>query len=212
MRKQSVLLLSLAAFVSILLVATAMSYELVIKPRNELDEFLRNTNAVEIGTTTPEHWREQLQKERVTKYAVICREGSCGISMRRENGFLARLRLAPKTVASAGVDFRNGVASEIYILMVVMRRNDEGQMIEDKGVVVRESTDRPTSCNQNYDVRVHQRYGNGDRYWATVAMDRCVNMQDRARAIAINTHCLTRIGGCKSVEGMLPKVLGGQSN
>ena len=85
-------------------------------------------------------------------------------------------------------------------------------MIEDKGLVVRQSTDRPTSCRNDYDVRVHQRYGNGDRYWATVVMDRCVDMQNRAKAIDINTHCLTRIAGCNSVEMMLPHVLGNRSD
>jgi hypothetical protein len=212
MRKRIPFLILFVVCASFLAIAISAYYAFIIKPRRELDRFLTNINTVEIGKTGLENWRQQLQRSKISNFQVICREGSCGIGSRLENSFLTRLKLAPKTVVSAGVDFRNGVASEIYILMVVMRRNDEGQMYEDKGVVVRQSTDRPTSCHQHYDVLVHQRYGIGDRYWATVAMDRCVGSEDRAKAIDINTHCLTRLGGCNTVETMLPKILGDHSN
>jgi hypothetical protein len=96
------------------------------------------------------------------------------------------------------------MASGIYVALVAARRNEQGEWRDDKGAVVRLSTDQPGACHSHYHFLV--RNGVGDRNWATVGMDACIAPEDRAKALAINGLCLTRIGGCKDVEAMIPQV------
>jgi hypothetical protein len=188
-------------------VAAAAIY-LASKPlQNGLDVFLKQVAAVEIGKTTLQDWRTQLEQAHISNWNVTCDQQKCWIGWHGENSLLKRLHLAPRTVVDAGVGFKDGTASEIYIILVTLSRGRQGNWDENKGVVVRERPDRAT-CREQYDVDVKKRYGTGDRYWATVTMDTCVSPENRAKAIAISTSCLTRIGGCRAVESMIPKVFG----
>jgi hypothetical protein len=82
----------------------------------------------------------------------------------------------------------------------------DGKWHDDKNVVVRQTTDVQSGCDSHYHFEVRKRGGNDEPYWATVAMDSCVSFQERAKTLAINSSCLTRIGGCKTVESMIPQV------
>ena len=109
----------------------------------------------------------------------------------------------------ASVGFEDGVASRIEVFLTVGKADGKGDWREDTGVVVRQSTTKiRRPCNQHDRLNVQKRYGVDDRHWATIGMDSCVLPDERARAIAINSGCLTRIGGCKTVEEMLPHVFG----
>ena len=79
-----------------------------------------------------------------------------------------------------------------------------GAMYPGTGATVHQATDT-RSCNQHYSTYARQ---NGQHYWAVVTMDSCVLPEDRAKALAINSGCLAKIGGCKSPEGILPQVFG----
>ena len=189
-------------------VALAIMYLLINSPRRSLDRFLREVATVEVGKTKLEDWRKQVERAQLSSVTFRCDQRACEIGWRGENRLLQRLRLAPRSVVDAGVGFKDGIASEIYIILVMAKLDDKGEWHDDRGVVVRQSTDVPSACDQHYHLEVKQRYGVGDAYWATVAMDSCVSPQDRAQAIAINSSCLTRVGGCKTVEAMIPQVLG----
>ena len=200
--------LVIASLSAVLVGALVITYVNAMRPRRNLDRFLKEIATVEIGKTRLEDWRRQVERARISGLSISCVQRTCGIGLRAENTLLQKLRLAPRSLATAGVDFNDGVASQIYIALTIERRNNNGEWYDDKGVVVRQSTDVPSACHEHYDLSVKQRYGVGDRYWATVAMDSCVSAKDRAKAFAINGTCLTRIGGCKTVEAMLPKVFG----
>ena len=163
---------------------------------------------VEIGKTSLEDWRRQVERRHLSNVSFKCDQRAYGIGWRGENKLLQRLRLAPNTVVDASVGFKDGIANEIYIAMSTLKRTDQGDWLDDKGVVVRQTSDAPLACDHHYKVDVKQRYGVGDRNWATIAMDSCVSPEDRAKAIAINTGCLTKLGGCKTVEEMIPRVFG----
>jgi hypothetical protein len=198
-------LITFAAVVAVALVAVCL---VVAWPRRNLDRFLTQITTVKIGVTKLEDWRGQVEGAHLLNVNVKCDQRTCGIGWTGENKLLQRLRLAPRTVVTAGVGFKDGVADEIYILLSILKRNDQGDWLDDKGVVVRQSSDAPLPCDHRYKLEVKQRYGVGDRNWATVAMDSCVSPEDRAKAIAINTGCLTKLGGCKTVEEMAPQVFG----
>jgi len=113
--------------------------------------------------------------------------------------------VSPPTILDASVGFKNGVAEEIYIAFVVEDRNSQGEWYEARVVAVRLSSEQPEACHPDYILRVHEPNQVGGRNWATVNMDSCVSPKARANALAINTSCLTRIGGCKELEVMIPK-------
>jgi hypothetical protein len=207
MRKTPLLILgsvSLAVVLTIVFV-----YLAVMSPRRNLERFLRQVATVEIGKTTLEDWRGQVARAQISNLVLNCQQLDCGFGMRTENKLLYKLRLAPRSGVDASVGFKNGIASEIYIIFVIARKNDKGEWYDDKGIVVQQSTDQPGACHPHYGLLVKNRNVVGDRYWARVSMDSCVAPEDRVKALAINTVCLTKLGGCKTVEAILPQVLAG---
>jgi hypothetical protein len=205
MRKMRLFLIWLGCAVAAL-VATILAYGAVTAPRRDLDRFLREVATVEIGKTKLEDWRQQLAQTQLSSLMFTCEQETCGVGLRRENKLLQKLRVAPRTIVDGSVGFKNGVASEIYVALVVGRRDERGEWRDDRGAVVRLSTDQPGACHSKYQLLLKNRYGVGDRYWATMAMDSCVSPENRAKALAINGVCLTRIGGCKEVEAIIPQV------
>jgi hypothetical protein len=189
-----------------LALAVLLVYLAIISPRRHLDLFLKDVATVEIGKTTLEDWRGQVSRSQISNLAFSCEKQDCTSGLRTENNLLYKLRLAPRSVVDASLGFKNGIASGIYIALVIAGKNDKGEWYDDKGIVVHLSTDQPQICQPHYKLSVKQRYGVGDRYWATVAMDPCVLPEERANALAINSSCLTRLGGCKTVEAILPQV------
>jgi len=182
-----------------------LAFVTVTAPRRDLDRFMREVGTVEFGKTKLEDWRRKVAEAQLAGLNFACDRQNCGVGLQRENKLLHKFRVAPPTIVDASVGFKNGVADEIYIALVVGGRNDQGEWYDDKGVVVRLSSDQPKACHPDYVLRVKNRNQVGDRYWATVSMDSCVSREARAKAVAINTACLTRIGGCKEVEEMIPK-------
>jgi len=197
----------ITAACSIAIVSMAAVYSAVTSPRRSLDRFLAQVATVEVGKTRLDEWRRRVERDKYSIFTTGCDQQTCGIGWRGENGLLQRLHLAPRTVVDASVGFEDGIATGTYIILTIGKRDEHGEWRDDKGVVVQQSrTKIPSECLQDYRVDVLKRYGIGDRFWATVGMESCVAPAARARAIAINTSCLTKIGSCKTVEEMLPRV------
>jgi hypothetical protein len=182
--------------VGIILIGAAILYVVVTSPQRDLNRFLNQIVKVEVGKTKLDDWRKEVERTRSSNLIVRCDQRTCSIGWRGENRLLKALRLAPQTVVDASVGFDDGVASGIHIVMEVAEHHEIVDWHRDKAVVVRLSNDSPAACHQHYNVQVAQRYGVGERNWATVAMDRCVSREDFATAVGINAGCLTRIGGC----------------
>ncbi len=207
MRKLPLLILgsaSLAVVLTILFV-----YLAIMSPRRDFERFLKQVATVEIGKTMLEDWRGQVVRAQISNLVFTCQQQDCGVGMRAENKLLYKLRLAPRSGVDASVRFKNGIASEIYIIFVIAGKNDKGEWYDDRGIVVQQSIDQPGACHPHYGLLVKNRNGVGDRYWARVSMDSCVTPEERAKALAINSVCLTMLGGCKTVEAIIPQVFAG---
>jgi hypothetical protein len=200
--RQHLLVWTVLITVAVILTIAAVGV-VVTSPRRELQQFLRLVATVEIGKTRMSDWRTQIEQARFANVTIKCDQRTCGIGLRVENGLLSRLHLAPRTVVDASVGFDDGIASEIYIALGTVKHDENGEWRDDKGVVVRQSTDVSSACHQHDTLHVRKRY---DRNWVTVGMDPCASPDERAKALAMNSSCLTRIGGCKTVESMIPQV------
>jgi hypothetical protein len=141
-------------------------------------------------------------------FSKRCDQRTCGIGWRGGNSILKALRLAPQTIVDASVGFDDGIASEIYIVMEVAEHNEIKDWHRDRIVVVRLSDENPSACHDHYKAELTRRSGAGEDNRATVAMDRCVSRDEFTSAVAINAGCLTRVGGCKTIPAMLPRVFG----
>jgi hypothetical protein len=192
MRRRNLIALGIGSVATL-----AIMYILITSPRRNFDRFLKEVATVEIGKTKLEDWRSQVNRAHISNVSFRCDQGVCGIGCRGENRVLWRLRLARRTIASGGVEFKDGVASEIYVMLAV-QSPEQNVRFADPLVVVRQSTDAP--CDPHYRVAREHYMQVG------VGMSPCVSAQDRARALAINTSCLTRIAGCRTVESILPQV------
>ncbi|MGB9106643.1 MAG: hypothetical protein WCC59_17960 [Terriglobales bacterium] len=183
----------------------AVMYLVITSPRSSLRHFLREIGTVQIGKTTLEDWRKQVAPAHLSNVTFTCIQRACSVSWDGNNRLLHRLRLAPLSSVKASIEFQDGIASDIYIWTEIDDARDaRGVMYLGTGATVHQ-TGNPQACNKHYfpDLKLH-----GNREWGTVTMDSCVSSEDRAKALAINTSCLTTIGGCKTAKAILPKVFG----
>jgi hypothetical protein len=98
------------------------------------------------------------------------------------------------------VDFKDGIASEIYIRAEI--RNQDGELHPDSAATVHQAI-IAGSCKPHYSSRIGaHRVPDA----VIVTMDSCVSSTDRAKAFAVSGACLTRIGGCRKAEEILPEV------
>lgn len=200
--KRTIVISLLVVFAS----AWVVIYIIIGSPRRKFDRFLTQVTSIQIGATKMDNWNRQLVGVNLSNVNSTCNQGTCAIWLQEQNTVLYSLHLAPLTVARATVTFTDGLASEIYIALVTEGRNELGEQYDDKGVVVRQTTDIPSNCHQHYELLTKQGYRAGDDSLATIAMDACVLPEDRAKAFALNTGCLTRISGCKTTEAIHPQM------
>ncbi len=191
-----------ACITAFLIVGLAVGYVGLTAPQRRIGRFLEETAKVEIGMTRLNDWREQLQAAHVKDSSVSCDENACRVSEEAQVRMLHRLRLAPLSGISASVTFKDGVASEVDAYLEVEDRDVAGAMEPGTGATIHEST-QSRSCPQHYCSYVKERWGHP---WGVVEMDSGASGEDRAKAFAINTGCLTRIGGCRKLEVILPHV------
>jgi len=186
-------------------VAVAIIHLVVTLPRRSLDHFLEEVATVEIGKTKFDDWHIQVQRAHLSNWNEICDQSKCRIVWRGENKLLRRLWLSPRTGVEVDVEFKDGIASGIDVWIEIDDASDvAGIMYPGTGVTVHEAK-ADQLCNSHYSSYVKLR---GQQSWGVVTMDSCVFPEDRAKALAINTTCLTRIGGCKKVDEILPQVFG----
>ena len=195
-----------AGAIAVVIILTVYGYATITSPRRELDHFLKQAASVEMGRTKLDDFRGQMRAAGFSDSTFTCRGRECGYGLRVENAPLSRLRLAPITVIDCSVVFTDGIASDVYVALGVQGKI-QGKSADDLGVVVHESNERAEACQSGYKLSVGRRYAApGDRSWATISMDCCVSADNRAKALGINAGCLTRIGGCKTIESILPGV------
>jgi hypothetical protein len=198
----------LIALISLLsLAALETIYVALIAPRRTLSRLMAELTTVELDKTKLDDLRRLLQRTSHSHARVTCLQDSCGFMMLNDS--LHKLRLEPLTAISGEVLFKDGIASEIYVRVEIDDAPDaRGVMYPGTGATVHQS-DTTKSCNQHYSSWVKQK---GRYSWGIVTMDACVLPEDRKKALAINTACLTKIGGCRSVESILPAVFGNSEN
>jgi hypothetical protein len=104
----------------------------------------------------------------------------------------------------SSVEFKDGVADEIDIRVIVMNLPDvTGVMYDGSGATVHQGGD-PRLCDSQYCSFVKK---TGEKLsWAVVTMGPCISAENRAKALAIHTACLSKIGGCNNGEEILPRV------
>jgi hypothetical protein len=181
-------------------------YYRVSIPKNELARYMKLVRKVEVGETRLEEFRKAIEQEQFSQFAFPCREDICGYSFKGRNELLHKMGLAPLSVVESTVSFKEGIASEIYVVLEVRSASYEEKDFAEKTVVIRQSTDTPPKCPSRYRL-TEKHFGDTKSISGiSIAMDGCVTSEDRLRALSINAGCLSRVGGCKSVQSILPAV------
>jgi hypothetical protein len=186
-------------------IALVVVYFLINSPRRRLDRFLRDVTTVDIDRTRLDDWRKQVEREHLPDVAFACNQQTCTVSWRGNNKLVHKLRLAPLSTVEASVDFKDGIASKINIWTEINDMPDAAEILRPgTGATVRQTGEPNLAISTIPSTsRPH-----GDRHWAVIEMDSCISPEDRARAFAINTACLTTIGGCKTAESIIPQIFG----
>lgn len=172
-------------------------YFVASAPSRQLTRFLREISRVEIGKTSWDDWCAEVVRAKISNVDFQCNQQECSAAQRLKNGILA-----PPSAVLAEVAFQNGVASQIYVAFATQSRKNERIPRDDKGVVIR-APSGAQSCKPVYYAR--QRNQSGEHFWVDISMNSRTEQDDWTRALAINTRCLTKIGGCRSIEEIAPE-------
>jgi hypothetical protein len=197
--KKAILVTSLAICVG----AVFAFYFGITASQRQLDAFLKRVSQVEIGKTKFEDWRKEFQQAPISNVVFGGDQQTASISWRGQNKTLYKLRLAPLSTIQATVEFKNGTASDIYIWTEINDALDaNGAALAGTGATVHQIIEAP-SCSENYSTFIKQ---NGSHRWVTITMDHCISQAARLKAFAVDSSCLSRIGGCKTAEAIVPAV------
>ena len=197
---------TLIPLVAVAVGAVVVCYLAITYPRRELDHVLDQVRKVEIGKTKLAGWRTGLEHSPAGAGRLVCDRQNCGVAWEIENRFLRKLHLAPRT-ARVEVDFTGGTADDFYIWIEVDNLSDaNGQRSPGAGATVHQSND-PRFCDANYSSYLKENFG---KRWAVATMGPCVLPGNRAKAMAFNTGCLSKVRGCEDGAEILPKVFGSE--
>jgi hypothetical protein len=197
MRRPVANLLGVVGLAIILLIAL---FYAPVRDRRNFERYMEEIAAVEIGKTSMEDFRSRTTRAHIGNLNFGCEREDCSFSLRTDNKRLHQLRLAPLSTVQGGVTFKNGIASNIYIVFEIAEGSNPQNHI---GMVVSQRADS-SSCGPRYDVLRRHRGEVADGQWATVSMDSCASSKEREKALAMSGACLTKIGGCKTVEALNP--------
>jgi hypothetical protein len=197
----------LVPLVALAVGAVVLSYLAITYPRRNLDHVLEQVRKAEVGKSKLADWRTGLEHSPAGAGNLVCEGQICGVGWRIENKFLQKLHLAPRTTATVSLEFKGGIADDFYIWIEVDNLSDvNGQRFPGAGATVHQSND-PRTCSPNY--RSYLKENSGKR-WAVAAMGPCVSPDNRAKAMAIDSGCLSKVGGCEDGAEILPKVFGSE--
>lgn len=189
---------------TILIAGLVIIYIVSIIQQRPIHLFLAQIPKIQMGSTTLDEWQLWLRDKGLHDTVLACEAGSCVVSEHKENRLLHKLRLAPLCGITAYVNFRNGIASEVQVLVEIDDRDIGTAKEPGTGATVHWSV-QARSCPQHYCTSLKEKWGHT---WAIVELDSAVSKTDLDRAFAINTNCLLRIGGCKKGEAILPQIFG----
>ncbi|HLV88632.1 MAG TPA: hypothetical protein VKV39_16730 [Candidatus Sulfotelmatobacter sp.] len=190
--------------VALVLVAVLVAYLVFTAPVRQAGRLVKEVSKIEIGATTVDQFRRQLQEAKLTTISITCQASDCTAAGRAEVPSVSRLHLAPPTGIVVSANFKDGIASEVYVWVEIKDHTTAGVIGPGTGATVHESL-QSRSCPEHFCTYVRERSGYP---WAVVEMDASAPKEIRDRAFAINVGCLTKMGGCKKVSTILPQVFG----
>jgi hypothetical protein len=123
---------------------------------------------------------------------------ACGYSLSVDNKFLHRLRLAPLTNIAVTIDATDGTVDQIILFYATGEFGNIGLVH-----FIQSIAGKATACGQDTCVwRSHGSDGAVVKIRIQVSAD--APAVERNRLLSINTHCLSKIGGCKNAGELLP--------
>jgi hypothetical protein len=200
MRKHKLVSLTIA-FVLVAIMAIGW---IVTAPQRRFRQFLAAAAEVKVGKTNQAEFLSLLKKKNFSDVVVTCKQDTCNLSWHSSNTLLHRFRLAPLTTVEGSVLFDgHQIASDIYIWVEVQDEYDSTAVARPGTGATVHQNGRPEVCNKGYSAELKQ---NGSKKWGTVVIDSCATADSRTRTFAINSKCLSKIGGCTTVGEIIPGV------
>jgi hypothetical protein len=217
----------LLAFISVCGITVLVVAYLIIKPRFDADRLVQVLEQVQVGHTRIEDIAAALRSagavggekggkceadlsgasypkvlhppESAGRSALTAElQPVCGYGLFVENKFLHRLKLAPITNIAVSIEAIGGTVDQIILFYAT---GEFGNV----GVVhfIQSAPGKGTTCGK--DTCVARFYGSDGavvRLNVQAAAD--APSIERNRRLKLNTHCLSRIGGCKNASELLP--------
>jgi len=183
-----------------LLFGAGFSARLVIRTRRAAEAFLKRTERLAVGVTTYKEANEIL--EPYAKYlsrSGECTTNHCILLFGFKNSFLSSLHLAPATEFGGSLVFENGFLWE-RITYLCQGTCCVDHIIEGKILVAPADPSSPDFS------LVLQRGEDGFPWKGGVMLTPKATVQQRHDAYSFNLNCLSKLGGCKTAEELLPAI------
>jgi hypothetical protein len=177
----------------------------VVLSRNRAEAFLAGATALQLRSAT----LQQVQRLSVTYGGHIepttCDPQGCAYTFRFDNGWLHRLRLAPLTLLTCTL----GLAGNTLVYRrVFLTTTGKGL---DSGAFVQEWVSYPEGLQvfkKSFDVRPQFLGESAEIKWRVhVNLTADATTEQHRIAYGLNLRCLSRIGGCRDAQQLLPSIV-----
>lgn len=170
--------------------------------RDRAKAFLREASALQLRVST----LTQVQ-QLVSRYGGLAEPGTCDLRgcsyfFSFDNGWLRRLHLAPQTRFSCTLGVSGGVLDYRRVFLT------SGNTSAVFGAFVEEQLSPPKGISEPFYIS-RQWEKSGERWRVHVAVTPDATAEERRIAYALNLNCLSKLGGCKDAQQLLPSVTWG---
>jgi hypothetical protein len=184
----------------LILVLAVVSVLVVTGTRRKADAFLQVSGKLVVGASTYGEAKHILDPYRsYVRYSEECQPKHCQLSFLFQNSWLKFLHLAPPTAFGGSPIFDDGVLSA-RITFLGQGHCCVDHITEGKALVA-----PADESSRDYSL-VLQRGDDGFPWKGAVMLTPRATAQQRRDPYSFNVSCLSKLGGCKAAEELLPAI------
>jgi hypothetical protein len=192
-RKIALTILGGAALLFSILLACAFGQ--AYRARAEGESFLSDVRGLRVGQSTYDDVL-RIQTKHKSYSSVVgnrCDRDLCNVDFLSGNKWLYELGLVPGAIFTGGLDVRGGVLTRISV----------GVHLNPQGGATTDEIPADPSVSP-YEVHGRNFYQSETYFFISVFITSAASEDERQKAYAFNLACLTKLGGCKDANEILP--------
>jgi hypothetical protein len=194
-KAKTILIIALLAVIT----GTLAIFEQTIRSTRHARAFLQDASSLRLRVTTSDEVGQLALRFGGRTESSTCGWDGCSYFFSFDNRWLRRLRLAPYVTFTCTLGIADGVLK--YRRMILSSGNTSAS----SGAFIEERLSPIGGITQPFYI-ARQWEGSGKRWRVHVELTPEATVEEHKMAYALNLTCLSRIGGCKDAQQLLPSL------